>query len=176
MPSKINKILAAAALAAGGVVFWKLLTTPGRAASTSLVEASIEVEASVSAAYQQWARFDEYPKFMVGVHEVHQLDDTHVQWRAEVGGQEKQWNAEIVEQIPYMRIAWRSISGVRREGIVTFQKVSETRTNVVLKTHSDAFFLDGQASDTASAGRLWANSTLNNFKQLLERTEQRSVF
>ena len=167
-----NKIVTAAALAIGGVVLWTLWTKPRHAGTALPVEVSIDVEAPVSAAYQQWARFEDYPKFMVGVHEVHQLDDTHVQWRAEIGGKEKKWRAEIVEQIPYMRIAWRSTSGIHHDGIVTFQKLSETRTKVVLKTHSDAFFLNEQTGDASDEGRLRASGTLKNFKNLLERQEQ----
>ena len=170
-----NKLLAAAALAIGGVVLWTLSTKPRHAGTASLVEVSIDVEASVSAAYQQWARFEEYPKFMVGVHEVHQLDDTQVQWRAEIGGKEHKWRAEIVEQIPYMRIAWRSTSGMRHEGVVTFEKLSETRTKVVLKTHSDAFPSNEQSGDASDEGRLRANDTLKNFKDFLERAEHAAV-
>lgn len=166
-----NKIFAAAALAIGGVVLWTLSTKPRHAGTALPVEVSIDVEASVSAAYRQWARFEEYPQFMVGVHEVHQLDDTHVQWRAEIGGKEQKWRAEIVEQTPYMRIAWRSTSGLRHEGIVTFEKLSETRTKVVLKTHSDAFFLNEQSGDASDEGRLRASGTLKNFKDFLERRE-----
>jgi uncharacterized membrane protein len=51
----------------------------------------------VKAACNQWTQFEEFPRFMEGVKEVQQLDDTHLHWKAEIGGQEKEWNAEITE-------------------------------------------------------------------------------
>ena len=45
---------------------------------------------------------------MDSVHEIKQLDDTHLHWRATVAGKEKEWDAEITEQIPDERIAWRN--------------------------------------------------------------------
>jgi uncharacterized membrane protein len=43
----------------------------------------------VKAACNQWTQFEEFPRFMEGVKEVQQLDDTHLHWKAEIGGQER---------------------------------------------------------------------------------------
>jgi uncharacterized membrane protein len=51
------------------------------------IEESIEVEVPVRTAYNQWTQFEEFPKFMDGVEQVQQKDDTHRHWRASVGGQ-----------------------------------------------------------------------------------------
>ena len=61
------------------------------------VEKSIEVHVPVSIAYNQWTQFEDFPRFMEGIKEVRQFDDTHLHWRAEVGGKEKEWDAEITE-------------------------------------------------------------------------------
>src|SRR5438105_3793877 len=96
------------------------------------IEQSIEIDAPVNTVYNQWTQFEEFPRFMEGVQEVRQLDDKRLHWRAEVGGKEKEWDAEIVRQIPDQLIAWRSTSGVRNEGEVRFNKVSEAKTRVTL--------------------------------------------
>src|SRR4051812_25720894 len=75
------------------------------------IEKSVEVHVPVHTAYNQWTQFEEFPRFMPGVKEVKQLDDTHVHWHAEIWGKDKEWDAEITEQIPDRKIAWRSISG-----------------------------------------------------------------
>ena len=176
-----NKILAVAAPAIGGVLLWKLLTktrSPGANSSVEAasleaasVEVSIEVDVPVRTAYMQWARFEDFPKFMSGVHEVLQVDDQHLHWRADGGGKEKKWTAEIVEQIPFMRIAWRSTSGVRNATVVSFQKVSETSTKIVLQTDCDPGSFNAPLSDALDAARIQAKDTLNNFKNLLEHSE-----
>jgi uncharacterized membrane protein len=74
------------------------------------VDKSIEVNCPVRAVYNQWTQFEEFPRFMAGVKEVRQLDDTHVQWHAEIWGKDEEWDAEITEQTPDERISWRSVS------------------------------------------------------------------
>src|SRR4030095_12716814 len=62
------------------------------------IEKSVEVKAPVHAVYNQWTQFEEFPRFMAGVKEVRQIDDTHVHWHAEIWGKDKEWEAEITEQ------------------------------------------------------------------------------
>src|SRR5437879_5682636 len=115
-----RKIVALAALAAGGVMLSKHLRKSRGSKMESTVEESIEVNVPVGTAYNQWTQFEEFPKFMKGVREVRQLDPTHLHWRAVVGGKEQEWDSEITEQIPDTRIAWHSTSGAKNAGVVTF--------------------------------------------------------
>ena len=98
------------------------------------IEKSIEVEAPLRAVYNQWTQFEEFPRFMEGVQEVRQIDDTHLFWKAEIAGKTTDWEAEIYEQIPDARIAWRSLSGAPNAGAVSFQALGPelTRVNLVL--------------------------------------------
>lgn len=66
----------------------------------STIEHSIDVEVPVRTAYNQWTQFEEFPRFMEGVEEVRQLDDTHLRWRTKIAGREKEFEAEITEQRP----------------------------------------------------------------------------
>jgi uncharacterized membrane protein len=94
------------------------------------VHETIEVNVPVSTAYNQWTQFEEFPKFMEGVESVRQIDETHLQWVAQVGGKEHEWEAEIVEQTPDRRIAWRSVDGKGISGEVSFEPVSGDQTRV----------------------------------------------
>jgi uncharacterized membrane protein len=89
----------------------------------STVEKSIDVNVPVRTAYNQWTQFEEFPQFMEGVVDVRQLDDKHLRWRTKIGGKEKEFDAEITEQIPDQRIAWRSQSGAPNGGVVTFHRL-----------------------------------------------------
>ncbi|MEO8627681.1 MAG: SRPBCC family protein [Betaproteobacteria bacterium] len=99
----------------------------------SSVERSIEVDAPLSAAYNEWTDFEAYPKFMEGVRQVRLVDPTHLHWRASIGGKEQEWDAEIVQQVPDELIAWRSVKGARKDETVTFDPVGERRTRVTLR-------------------------------------------
>jgi uncharacterized membrane protein len=52
---------------------------------------------------------------------------------AEVGGRRREWDAEITEQRPDERVAWKSVDGVTNSGVVTFHRLSAGRTRVMLQ-------------------------------------------
>ena len=91
----------------------------------ALIEKSVEVQVPVRTAYNQWTQFEEFPKFMEGVMQVQQLDNTDVHWKAKIAGKEKQWDAVITEQHPDERIAWKSTQGAKNAGVVTFHRLSD---------------------------------------------------
>src|SRR5512143_2901399 len=117
-------------------------------ATMSKVEKSITVSVPVRAVYNQWARFEEFPRFMDGVTSVRQLDDYHLQWHAEIDGKDEIWTADIMEQIPDQRIAWRGAGGARNDGIVSFHRLDDNTTRVVLQLEYDA---RGPAENVVSA-------------------------
>ena len=94
---------------------------------------SIDVKVPVSTAYNQWTQFESFPQFMEGVESVTQVDDTHLHWKAEVGGKDKEWDAEVTEQHPDERIAWRATSGADNAGVVTFHRIDDETTRVTLQ-------------------------------------------
>ena len=102
----------------------------------SVVE-SIDVEVPVQVAYNQWTQFEEFPRFMEGVKSVTQIDDTHLRWVAEVGGKEEEWTAEITEQKPDERIAWRATTGAENAGVVTFHRIDDNTTRVTLQIDAE---------------------------------------
>jgi uncharacterized membrane protein len=103
----------------------------------ALIEKHVDVDVPVRTAYNQWTQFEMFPRFMEGVEEVRQLDDTHLRWRADVGGKTEEWDAVITEQTPDDRIAWRSTSGAENAGVVTFHRLGDSQTRVMLQLEYD---------------------------------------
>lgn len=163
----IGKIVTLAAVAAGGVMLSKKMKK-NRDSGTSTIEDSIEVNVPITTAYNQWTQFEDFPKFMKGVIEVRQLDDTHVHWRAEIGGKEEQWDAEITEQIPDTRIAWRSTSGAKNEGIVKFYKISDSVTRIVLQMDYGPKGFVEEVGDALGIVKMRASEDLKRFKDFIE--------
>jgi uncharacterized membrane protein len=163
-----NRVVTVAALAAGGVILSKQLKKNQGSSFSSSVEESIEVSVPVRTAYNQWTQFEDFPKFMDSVHEIKQLDDKHLHWRADVAGKEKEWDAEITEQIPDKRIAWRSTSGVGNGGVVTFHKISDSVTRVMLQMEYQPEGVIEQLGDAIGAVRMEARQNLQRFKEMLE--------
>ena len=156
-----------AALALGGWLLSNQMKKRGFRGESS-VEESVEVNVPVSTAYNQWTQFEEFPRFMASVQEVKQIDDTHLHWRANVAGKTKEWDAEITEQIPDQKIAWRSIGGVRNEGVVRFERVADNRTRIVLHMDYQPESTVEKVGDVVGGVKLTAKGNLKRFKDLIE--------
>jgi len=132
------------------------------------IEQSIDVEVPVRTAYNQWTQFEEFPKFMEGVEFVRQVDDRTLRWRAEIGGKTLEWDAEIVDQIPDKRIAWRSTSGSRNAGVVTFHRLSDSRTRIMLQLDYEPEGVVEQAGDLLGIVRMRTARDIERFKEFIE--------
>ena len=133
----------------------------------SLIEKSIEINVPVRAAYNQWTQFEEFPKFMEGVKHVKQLDDKHLHWKAEIGGKEEEWDAEITEQIPEKRIAWRSRDGAKNAGVVTF-RLSDSTSKVMLQMEYDPDGILEHVGDATGVVSQRVRGDLERFKHYIE--------
>jgi uncharacterized membrane protein len=133
------------------------------------IEKTIEVNRPVRTVYNQWTQFEEFPRFMDGVKEVQQLDDTHVRWRADVFGKDKEWDAEITEQVPDQKIGWKSISGdAPNAGTVRFEPIGPDRTLVRLVM---AYEPQGATENVGDALGLFSSrveKSVNQFKKYIE--------
>jgi uncharacterized membrane protein len=132
------------------------------------IEKSIDVCVPVRTAYNQWTQFEDFPRFMEGVKKVVQLDDTRLHWKAQIAGKEKEWDAEIYEQVPDKRIAWRTISGAPNNGIVTFQDTSPTKTRIALKMEYDPETFVEKTGDAVGIVSMRVEGDLTRFKEFIE--------
>ena len=134
----------------------------------STVEESIEINVPVRTAYDQWTQFETFPQFMEGVTAVQQLDDTHLHWVADIGGVHREWDAEITEQHPDERVAWRAREGADNAGVVTFHKLSDTKTKVMLQLEFDPEGFTEVAGDKLGFVKRRAVGDLERFKDFIE--------
>jgi ribosome-associated toxin RatA of RatAB toxin-antitoxin module len=130
---------------------------------------TIEVRCPVRTVYNQWTQFEEFPHFMSGVKEVRQIDDTHVHWHAEVWGVDREWDSEITEQVPDLRIAWRSVSGPYNAGTVRFEAVDPERTRVKLEMAYEPEGTIENMADKLGVLRGRVEETLEDFKEFIEK-------
>jgi len=98
----------------------------------AVVEKAIDVEAPVNRVYEQWIRFQEFPRFAQSVKEVRWLDGRRLRWRVVIAGREKMWEAQITRQIPNQRICWRTAWGVSSAGIVNFYSLDARRSRIIV--------------------------------------------
>jgi uncharacterized membrane protein len=139
-----------------------------------VIEESIEVNVPLATAYNQWTQFEEFPRFMEGVDEVRQLDDTLLHWAATVGGKHAQWDAKILEQKPDSRITWESIDGKQTRGTVSFEQAGGGRTRVHLQMSYRPEGIAEKVGSTVGLDSRRIRGDLGRFRDLIEERQAES--
>lgn len=138
----------------------------------SVIEKSIELNVPVRTAYNQWTQCEEFPKFMEGVKQVKQLDDKRLQWKANIADKDEEWNAEITEQVPDQRIAWKSRGGAENAGVVTFHRISDAKSKIMLQLEYDPKRVLENVGDAVGLVTQRVEGDLKRFKAYIESRRQ----
>ena len=138
---------------------------------TTHVERSIEVAVPVRTAYDQWTRFEEFPHFMSGVEEVRQVGDAMTHWVAQIAGVRREWDAEIVAQVPDEKVAWAATTGATNAGAVFFDEVGADRTRVRLTLEFEPEGLVERIGDVLDIVDRQAVADLDRFKEFIEKSQ-----
>jgi uncharacterized membrane protein len=136
------------------------------------IEKSIDVNVPIRTAYNQWTQFEEFPRFMEGVKQVKQLDDKSLHWRAEVMGKDVEWLAEITQQIPDERITWRSTSGAKNAGSISFQPLAPEQTRLTLRLEYEPHGVAETSGSGLGLVSMRVEGDLKRFKKFIEERGQ----
>jgi len=132
------------------------------------VEKSVVVNVPVETAYHQWTQFEEFPHFMGGISEIRQLDDTTLNWVAEIGGVRRQWTARILEQTPLERVAWAATEGATNAGAVYFSAAGPGQTAVRLELEYEPEGIVEKVGDKVGIVERRVEADLGRFKSFIE--------
>ncbi len=134
----------------------------------STVEQSIEVAVPVTTAYNQWTQFESFPAFMSGVERIQQTSDTMTHWVTKVNGVTREFDAKITEQSPDERVAWTSVDGPKQAGVVTFHRLADDRTKVMVQMDVEPEGLVEKAGDHLGFVSRQVKGDLTRFKEYIE--------
>jgi uncharacterized membrane protein len=132
------------------------------------LEKSFEVDAPVHAVYSQWMQFEDFPRFMQGIEEVRRLDGKRLHWRASVAGHEKEWDAEITEDVPDEVIAWRSTSGAPNAGTVRFEPLGADATRVQVSFEYEPENAVEKVGDALGFVSRQVEKSVEDFKRMID--------
>lgn len=134
-----------------------------------MVHDTIKVDAPLREVYDQWTQFEEFPRFMAGVESVEQLDDRLCHWKTKIAGVTREFDTEIVDQLPDERISWRTVGGdTRQKGVVTFQRLDDTHTRVTLAMDVEPQGVTEKAAAAMGVVDSRVEGDLYRFKQYIE--------
>jgi uncharacterized membrane protein len=147
-------------------------------AGTVPVQVDLVVNKDPQACYRFWRDLENFPRFMRHVEDVKVLDERRSHWTVMgPAGRRVEWDAEIVEDVPGERIAWKAgpRASVPNAGVVRFEPAPGGRGTILrLRMHyrppageigSMVAHLFGEAPE------LQARHDLRRFKQMLETGE-----
>jgi len=100
--------------------------------SSHIIEEHVDVGVPRDVAYDQWTRYQDLAKYSKNESGQPKRSD-RVGFRSKIGPSSRGWDAQIVEQVPGKRIAWRSIGGARHMGVVTFHKLDDRLTRMMVQ-------------------------------------------
>ncbi|RIK36668.1 MAG: cyclase [Chloroflexi bacterium] len=132
------------------------------------IEKSITVDVPVRTTYNQWTQFEDFPRFMEGVEQVQQRGDKYTHWRANIGGKTEEWDAEIIEQTPDQRVAWRSTTGSYNAGTVSFQPMGANQTRLTLRLDYEPEGAVENVGDALGFVERRVEGDLERFKEFIE--------
>jgi uncharacterized membrane protein len=92
-----------------------------------------DVAVPVEQAYEDFTKFDQFPKFMHRVLSVEQKGRDRVTWDEKIWFSKRHWEGRIVERRKNDRIVWKTTSGMSHKGIVSFHKLDTNLTRVMVE-------------------------------------------
>ena len=94
------------------------------------VQQAIDIGIPVTATYNHFTQFEEWPKFMHRAQSVSQDDETHLKFKTKIWLFSREFTAEIEEQRPDERIEWHVTEGITHHGVATFHELAPRLTRV----------------------------------------------
>lgn len=106
------------------------------------VTKTITVARPRSEVYAFWRDFENLPRFMHNLESVENTGGNRTHWVARgIAGNDREWDAELLEDRPNERIAWRTIGDdehIRHAGVVSFLPAGDGLTDVQVDLTYDA--------------------------------------
>jgi uncharacterized membrane protein len=120
---------------------------------------TIVLNAPVADVYAYCSRFEELPRFITSVRNVHKIDETHFSLTSLLDSEEHTTVLQIVLRVPERRIAWQAISDNFPRGIILFEPLSDRSTQITVRLRSSI-----EPAKLAKVTRDY----LTNFKRVVE--------
>jgi uncharacterized membrane protein len=134
-----------------------------------------DVAAPIDRVYEAWTTFDEFPRFMHRVLNVEQKGRDRISWQEKIWFSSRQWEGRVTERKKNDRIVWTTTSGMEHRGIVSFHKLADNLTRVMVTME---FEPNGMVEKMASGLRFVkraVQSDLARFKAYVEMEQAKGI-
>jgi uncharacterized membrane protein len=139
------------------------------------LEDSIQIARPVDEVFRAWADFRNLPDYIDAVRHVEVQGDRSI-WNVSANGKNSRWEAETVQFVPDEAIGWKSLSGPKHTGRITFSPLGDqTIVHVTMNYASPLGRLSLLAAPATDVIATVVNEALRDFKAALEGRSSRSA-
>jgi uncharacterized protein YndB with AHSA1/START domain len=134
-----------------------------------------DVGAPIDRVYEEWTKFDQFPRFMHRVLNVEQKGKDKISWQEKIWFSSRQWEGRVTERKKNERIVWTTTSGMEHKGIVSFHKLADNLTRVMITME---FEPNGMVEKMASGLRFVKRAVqadLARFKAYVEMEQAKGI-
>ena len=133
------------------------------------LEKSIQIARPLVDVWETWSHLAAFPAMSDSIQQVRTFGDRS-RWTVNVRGVPVEWEAEITQVIPYQEIAWKSVSGPKHSGRVTFSQLGkDTLVHVQMNYAPATRFMRPMLSPFTGDLEGYVERILREFKAGLEK-------
>lgn len=137
------------------------------------LEKSINIGRPVDAVFSAWMGFEHLPGMIHFIEKVERFG-TQSRWWVTLDGRKFQWDAQVTQVVPRQSVGWKSVSGPKHSGRISFAPVGEQ--TLVHVTMNYAPPVGGSMLPLDQHLESWIERGLREFKAALEGSEQAANF
>ncbi len=117
----------------------------------TLIVETVTIDADMEAVFDLISRVEKFPLYADFLTEVRKIDDRTYRWVARGRGITLTWDSIITEYQRPVRLAWRSIRGLRNSGAYTLTRSTRgTTVSILIEYHLPGEFLERLAAPLAA--------------------------
>src|SRR3982750_317794 len=134
-----------------------------------------DVGLPIDQVYEEFTKFDQFPRFMHRVLNVEQKGRDKISWSEKIWFSSRQWEGRVTERRKNDRIVWKTNSGMEHKGIVSFHKLADNLTRVMVDME---FEPNGMMEKMASGLRFVKRAVqadLARFKTYVEMEDAKGI-
>ena len=165
--------LTGASVGAAGIAgLWAMINRGER--RIARLEKSIQIGRTVEEVFAAWTNLSLLPEYCGMIRSVRRVGDCS-RWTATVDGRTVQWDAELVQIIPNQAIGWKSVSGPKHTGRVSFSPIGDDTLLHVKMNYVPPLRFAARWAPLEEKLTGFVDKALRDFKAALEAKRRESV-
>lgn len=132
------------------------------------LEKSVNIGRPVESVFAAWSHFERLPQWIGFVRRVERYG-TQTRWLVNIDNRDFEWDAQITQVVQNESIGWKSLSGPKHTGRITFSPLGEQTVVHVLMNYAPPLGRFGGMLPMEQHLEQWIDRGLREFKSALER-------